>query len=60
MYNPEITKLINRNLRLGLAVAALIKEFDKAQNIAMLEKAEQIQAEITETQKAIDMWRGEQ
>ena len=46
IYNPEITNIINENLRLSSAVAILINTFNTTGNIAHLTSAEEIQEQM--------------
>jgi len=59
MYNPEITKIINENLRLDSVASTLIKDFKQAQDVASLERAEEIQEEIFQNRKTIEKMRGD-
>ena len=53
MYNHEITKLINENLRLDSRAITLILEFYKTQDKELLEQVEQIQKQILHNREKI-------
>ncbi len=58
MYNPEITRIINENLKLSLAADILIKTFNSTSDIKYLQSVEDIQRQIAENQRKIEKLRG--
>jgi hypothetical protein len=59
MYNHEITKLIQKNLELDRFVATLLNDFHETSDIASLERAEEIQEEMTSNSRQIARLRGD-
>lgn len=59
MYNPEITKLINKNFELGFKAHALIKEFEKTWNSELIARVEEIHNQQKEIHTTIVKMRGE-
>lgn len=59
MYNHEITKLIQKNLELDRFVASLLKDFRETSDIASLERAEEIQEQMTSNSREIARLRGD-
>lgn len=59
MYNKEITTLINQNFKLDSAVCVLIKDFNKIGDSKYLDRAEELQAQISRNHRKIDKMRGE-
>lgn len=59
MYNPEITQIINENLKLSLAVGILIKTFYSTSDVAYLHSVEDIHKQIAENQRKIEKLRVE-
>lgn len=59
MYNHEITKLIQKNLELDRFVTSLLKDFRETSDIASLERAEEIQEQMTSNSREIARLRGE-
>lgn len=57
MYKPEITNIIIENLRLGSEVAALTKGYYQSSDVALLNRAEQIQNQIALNHKRIESLR---
>ena len=58
-YNHEITKLIQKNLELDRFVATLLNDFRETSDIASLERAEEIQEEMTRNSREIARLRGD-